>query len=284
MPAVPSDPLDLVVWGPDAVTLARVDELRSSPQFERFQPYLERATCTPLAAWDDLLRVTRRAVVASRSQPDGEPWLVVLDGKYTEADARRLLDVAIQRAPRRAAPAATAVTSERAGRFDLVHNQQLAASALEGRLLVLGTKDWVQAALGAIEHPAATFKTSSLWRGPAARVQCAERQLCMLTVANSRASRQLQQGLAGVGGNALAGQLGSADSALSLSLPAGAELSFAAQLSGADVAASAREQLHTLLTRASVLVSLTGLPDVLGQVRVTNEAELLRADLSVSPS
>lgn len=278
--AVPRDPIELVVGAPESVLITRAAELRASPLFERLRPYVERATCSSLSDWDQLVRATTRAVLASRSAEQSEPWLLVLDGSYSDADADRLLRTAAARTPR-TAPAAPIVT-DRSGRFPISEDDVLAASLLEGRLLVLGEKAWVRAALDSIAHPAPKLADLPLWKSVAPEVRCAEQSLCLLAAANGSGARNLQQGLAHAGAKALGQQLVAADSALALSLPSGADLAFHAQLPDASAAEAAQRNLKDGLWQVGMLTRLAGLPDVLSAARVEQRGSALHAELSVN--
>ena len=281
-PPVPRDALALVVGAPESVVLARASELRAAPLFERLRPYVERATCTRIDEWDQLVRATSRAVLASRTQGQSDEWLLVLDGSYTEADLERLLRTAAARTPR-TAPAAP-ITIDRSGRFPVSQDDVLAASLLEARLLVLGNKAWVRAALDAISHPAPKLSDLPLWTSVAPEVRCTEQALCVLFAANGSGARGLSHALASAGAKGLGRQLVAADTALALSLPNGAELGLHAQLPDQGAAEAAQRDLKDGLWQAGLLTRLAGLPDVLSAARVSVRGAALHAELSVSES
>jgi hypothetical protein len=280
-PALPHDPLELVIGGPESLVTMQVSQLRSSPLFPRIQPYLQRAICAQGEDWQALLEVTTRAELASRSQAEAaEQWLLVLEGKYTPADAPRLLHAAAEHmqqgseAPR---------DGELRG-FKLSEQGPLSASALSDRLLVLGHSSWVRAAIDALGRAQDTFAATPLWRELGASAQCDARAMCVLSTANGSGAQQLQRGLAGLGAGGLGAQLGAADSVLSLSVPDGAELSFVARLHDAEGADGARRELERMVTQVGLLTRLTGLPDVLSATRLTASENVLHADLAISAS
>ena len=277
---VPRDPVELVVGAPDSVVLARASELRAAPLFERLRPYVERATCASLSEWDGLVRATSRAVLASRTEGQSAQWLLVLDGSYTEADADRLLRAAAQRTPR-TAPAAP-ISVDRSGRFAISEDDVLASSLLEGRLLVLGHKPWMRAALDAIAHPAAKLGDLALWKSVAPEVRCAEQALCLLAAAQGAGARSLQRGLSSAGAKGLGQQVSAADSALTVSLPSGAEITFHAQLPDAAAADAAQRGLKDNLWQVGLLTRLAGLPDVLSAAKIDVRGAALHGELSVS--
>lgn len=281
-PDVPRDPLQLLVGVPESVVLTRTAELRSAPQFERLRPYVERASCTSLAEWDGLVRATTRSVMASRTEGEREAWLLVLDGSYADADAERVLREAIARTPRTGQP--VPITQDRSGRFAISEDDQLAASLLERRLLVVGTRAWVRSALDSIAHPAAKLADSPLWREVATAVRCTEQSLCVLSTANGSGARALGHGLASAGAKNLGQQLVAADSALALSLPAGAELQLRSRLPDAGAADAAQRGLRDLLWQVGLLTRLAGLPDVLTSAQIGVQGSALDAKLSVNES
>jgi len=277
---VPRDPAELVVGAPESIVLARAAELRGSALFERLRPYVERATCASLSEWDDLVRATARAVLASRSGGGAEEWLLVLDGSYAETDVERVLRAASARTPR--SGAAAPISVDRSGRFAITEDDVLAASLLERRLLVLGSKGWLRAALAAVDQPTAKLTQLPLWTGVAAEVRCTEEAVCVLAVANGSGARALQRGLASAGAKALGQQLVAADSALTLSLPAGAELRLRAQLPEPGAAEAAQRALKDWLWQVGLLTRLAGLPDVLSAAQVSANGAALSGALSVS--
>jgi len=283
-PAVPRDPVELVVGAPESVLLTRAAELRGSPLFERWRPHLERATCTSLGEWDDLLRATSRSVLASRSEGDGEAWLLVLDGSYADTDAERVLRAAVARTPRTTQP--VPITVDRSGRFPISEDDVLAASLLERRVLVVGSRAWVRAALDRVarraEPNAPGLAELPLWRDVASEVRCTEQALCVLSAANGSGARSLQRGLASAGARPLGQQLMAADSALALSVPAGAELRLSARLPDASAADAAQRNLKDWLLQVGLLTRLAGLPDVLTAAQVGTQGSALGAQLSVS--
>jgi hypothetical protein len=279
---VPRDPVELVVGAPDVVLLTRASELRAAPLFERLRPYIERAACATLSEWDQLVRATTRALLATRAQGESEEWLLVLDGSYAEPDLDRLLRAAAARTPRTAPAAPIAVVSY--GRFSISEDDVLAASLLERRLIVLGHKTWVRAALDSISHPAAKLSDLPLWKSVAPEVRCTEQALCVLSAANGSGARGLQHILASAGAKHLGQQLLAANSALALSLPSGAELGLHAQLPDQGAAEAAQRDLKDGLWQAGLLTRLAGLPDVLSEARVAVRGSALHVELSVSES
>jgi hypothetical protein len=279
--SVPTDVLELVVGEPSAWVDARIDQLRASPVYARLRPVLERATCVPAADLDWLTQKATRAVVASRTLPDTGAMqsLVVLSGDFSQADADRLLTAAVQRSGQPAGPASP---PQIVGRFTLTEQAGLAASLLESHLIVLGTTDWVRAALDSVEHPVASLAGSPLRRDLAGAARCAERSVCMFAAKGSPITQNLQRGLSSAGARSLGRQLSAADAALSLSLPDGLDITFLSRLPSADIAEASVRQAKDLLWQAGLLIRLAGLPDVLNAARVQANANLLQAELSVS--
>lgn len=277
-PPVPADPLELLVANPEGVIVLQVEALRGSPVLARLRPYLERTTCISGADLDWILQASRRAVTATRTTPDGEQWLAILDGTFAPADATRLLTAAVERS---GAPG-TAATPEARGRFQLQVQSGLAASVLEGRVALLGSADWLRAAVDAIEQPSPNFAVSELWRELGPKVRCAERHACALSVANGAAAKRVEDAFAQLGSRDLAREFAGADTAAGLDAPNGVDLALAVRLSSADVAAAGAQQLKNWVWQAGLLTRIAGLPDVLSAARIRTEGPLLAADLSVN--
>jgi hypothetical protein len=282
LPPVPEDPLALVVEDPQSVAVVNVQALTSSPLFERLRPYLERATCIQLADWKPLLSATNHAALAARHKPDQEPeWLLVLSGRYTEADAHRVLELARQQSRSASAEPAREMP-DGSGRFRVTEQGTLAVSQLDGRVLVLGTTAWLRAALASVSQPTTNFLGSGLWRNIGPQLGCSERTACLLSVANSTNARQLERGLSGAGAKQLGQELERADSALALTLSDGLALGFAAQVGSAEAAQVAERALRDWLWQANLVVRLTGLPAVLDRTKLSTQAALVRAELEVT--
>jgi hypothetical protein len=279
---VPDDPLELVVAAPDSVAVLQVDQLRSSPLFGRFRPYLERATCTPSEEWQSLAQATTRAVVASRPAKDGDQWLLVMSGKYGDDDAKRLLGEAVKR--RDGDSAKPAAAAQALGRFQVNEQSDLASSVLEQRILLLGAKDWVRAAIAAVDAPSPSFAVSPLFRDLGGNVRCGTRTACLFAAANGSAAKRMQHSLLGFGAADLGRAFSESDSALALAVPSGLELSFAVHLGSAEIAQAAAKQIKDYLWQASLLTRLAGLPSVLDQAQLHADDALLHADLDVSES
>jgi hypothetical protein len=278
--AVPADPLELVVAGPDSVAVLQVDQLRSSPLFGRLRPYLERATCTPSEEWQSLAQATTRAVVASRPAKDGDQWLLAMSGQYSDADAKRLLGEAVQRRDGAAAP--PAAPAQTLGRFQVSEQADLASSVLEQRILLLGAKDWVRAAIAAVDAPSPSFAVSPIFRELGSNVHCGDRTACLFAAANGSAAKRMQHSLLGIGAADLGRAFSESDSALALAVPSALELSFAVHLSSAEIAQAAAKQIKDYLWQASLVTRLAGLPSVLDQAQLRADDALLHADLNVS--
>lgn len=282
LPPVPEDPLALVVEQPDAVAVANVQALTSTPLFERLRPYIERTTCIRLADWDAILSATRRAALAARQNPDqASEWLLVLSGSYTEADARRVLALAHQKS-RGDAAAQRRDSRDSTGRFAVTEQGALAASQLDGRVLVLGTQAWVRAALASIAQPATSYAGSAIWRSIGLPLGCQERSACLLSAANSDNAQLVERELAGAGAHQLGEALASSDSALGLTLTDKLNLGFAAQMDSAETAQGAERALRNWLWQANLVVRLTGLPAVLDRTQLTTQDALVRAELDVT--
>jgi hypothetical protein len=277
---VPQDPLELLVAGPDSVAVLQVDQLRSSPLFGRLRPYLERATCTPGAEWDSLAQATSRAVVGSRASKGGDQWLLVMSGKYSDDDAKRLLDEAVKR--RDGAAATPARPPQPVGRFQMNEQADLASTVLEQRMLIMGSKDWVRAALDSIDQPAPSFAVSPLFRELGGNVSCGARTACLFAAANGSAAKRMQHSLLGFGAADLARAFSESDSALAVAVPSGLELSFAVHLGSPEVAQAAAKQIKDYLWQASLVTRLAGLPSVLDKAQLRADDALLHADLDVS--
>lgn len=273
-----------MVWGPEVVAVAQVQQLRSSPVFARLRPYIERAACIQLADWEELLAATRRLALAARAEPegDGQQWLLVLEGRYSEPDARRLLRAALEEAPREVSPGP--ITRDNSGRFTVAEERELAVSLLEERIIVLGTKSWVYAAVDSIAQPTAKFSDAALWREIGAQAGCSARAACVLSVANGMSARALQSGLSQAGAKGLAAEVQAADSALTLGLSEGLDLGIVAQLGSGAAAAAAERELRNWLWQANLLIRLTGMPAILDTARLSSQDALVRAELNVSPS
>jgi hypothetical protein len=275
---VPAEPLELLVANPDAVVVLQVEALRASPVFPRLRPYIERSTCIASADLDWLLQATKRAISASRSTQSGELWLALLDGKYAPSDAARVLAQAVARRGEPAAPAA----HEARGRFEVSVQGELAASVLDERVLLLGAADWVRAAIDAVEHPATAFAVSPLWRELGPKVRCGERPVCAFALGHGAAADRLGGALSQLGSRDLARAFTESDSAASLALPSGVDVSLAVQLNSAEVAEAAAAQVKSWLWQASLLTRLAGLPDVLSSAQLRAEGTLFAGELSAS--
>ena len=286
--------MELLIGAPSAVVDVHVDRLRNSPLYARMRPLIERAGCSseraqtsglppaprPTADFDWLMAVTERALVGMRTVDDHNEWLAVLVGAYAEQDAERVLAAVAQQTGATGAGARQAL-----GRFALVGQAEFAASVLDSHLAVVGGQAWVRAALAALDNAAdqrgASFAGSSLWRDLSARTSCVDRTLCLVAAADSVATRQLQHGLNGVGAKALARELGTADTALGLSIPDGLDVSFVAQLATPDAAEAARRLLKDWLWQAGLVIRLAGLPNVLDAAKLEVNANLLQVALAV---
>jgi hypothetical protein len=279
---VPEDPLALIVEDPESVVVVNVQALQSAPLYDRLRPYIERATCVKLSEWDAVLSATRRAALAARHKPEqaGE-WLVVLDGHYSDADARRLLDVASKQSHNTSAEPARE-TRDGSGRFAVTEQGTLAVSLLEGRVLVLGTQAWVRAAVGTVAQPVASFSTSLLWRSLGAELGCSARTACVLSIANGSNARQIERALSSAGAKRLGQELSRADSALGVTLRQDLGLGFAAQLGGAEQAQAAERALRDWLYQVNILIRFTGLPAVLDRTRLSTHETVVRGELDVS--
>ena len=282
LPPVPDDPLALVVENPEAVAVANVQAVMGTPLFERLRPYIERATCVQLADWNAVLSATQRAALAVRQKPEQPPeWLLVLSGSYSEAEARRALELAHKKSH---GSAADPIRDERdgSGRFGVAEQGTLAVSQLEGRLLVLGTRAWVRAALAAVAQPTTSFSGSTLWRAVGTQLGCDQRSACLLSAANSGNAELIERGLAGAGARQLGEAVQGADTALGLTLTEKLNLGLAAQLGSNEAAQVAERGLRDLLWQANLVVRLTGLPAVLDRTQLSTQGALLRGELDVS--
>jgi|GEM_PF-6642367 len=282
LPPVPEDPLALVVENPESVAVANVQAVMGTPLFERLRPYIERATCIQLADWNAVLSATRRAALAVRQKPEQQAeWLLVLVGSYSEADARRALELAHKKSRGSAADPVRDVR-DGSGRFGVAEQGTLAVSQLEGRVLVLGTQAWVRAAIAAVAQPTASFSGSPLWRTVGTPLGCNERSACLLSAANSGNAELIERGLAGAGARQLGEAIQSADTALGLTLTDKLNLGLAAQLTNGEAAQLAERGLRDLLWQANLVVRLTGLPAVLDRTQLSTQGALLRGELDVT--
>ncbi|HEX4352359.1 MAG TPA: hypothetical protein VHZ95_05580, partial [Polyangiales bacterium] len=241
---VPTDSLDLLIGEPSSVAIVWVDRIRASPLFARLRPMIEAQLCASSPQLDRWLVPTERAVIASRIDGDRVAWLALLSGQYTADDADQILAIAAR------APAGEPATKQAHGRFEIATQGGLAASLLEGRLIAIGTPDWVAAAIDSIDRPVATFHAAPLWLDLGARVQCADRALCLLSTHDSLVARRVQHSLSSAGAKALGRELGKADSAVSASIASGAEIGYLAKLESPDAAANALQQAKDLLWQA----------------------------------
>jgi hypothetical protein len=246
------------------------------------RPYIERATCVKLSDWNAVLSATRRAALAARHKPEQTAeWLVVLNGRYSNAEARRLLDLALKRTPGASAEPARE-TRDSSGRFGLTEQGALAVSLLEERVLVLGTQDWVRAAVGAVAQPVAKFSDSLLWRSLGSQLGCSERTACLLSAANGSNAHQIERALSSAGAKRLGQELSGTDSALGLTLREDLGLGFASQLGSAEAAQAAERALRDWLFQVNLLVRFTGLPAVLDRTRLSTQESVMRGELDVS--
>lgn len=273
----------MIVEDPESVVVARVQELQGSPVFARLRPYIERATCVQLAQWDAVLSATRRAALATRRKDERSQWLMVLDGRYSDGDAQRLLETAVkQTRTADAASLASQTALDSSGRFSVTQRGPLAVSLLDARLIVLGTTAWVQASLGSVAKPVAKFSDSGLWRVVGTQLGCAERSACVLSTANASNARYLEDGLANAGAKGLGERLQGADAAFGLTATEGLGLGFAAQLSSAEAAQGAEQELHDWLYQVNLVVRLTGMPAIFDRARISTQATVVRAELDVT--
>jgi hypothetical protein len=280
LPAVPSDPLALIVEDPESVAVVRVQELQSAPLFERLRPYIEKAACVKLADWNAVLSATRRAALAARQKPDqGPEWLIVLDGQYSDGDARRLLTLVLERTHSASAEPAR---ETREGRFGVTEQGALAVSVLESRMLVLGTQAWLHAALRSIEQPVAKFSESAAWQAVALPLGCSERTACVSWRANSMGAHQLERGLSGAGAKDLGQTFVASDSVLGVNVRDGLGLALAAQVGDAQAAQKAEQRLRDWLWQVNLVVRLTGMPAIFDRARLSTQNTLLRGELDVS--
>jgi hypothetical protein len=285
LPRVPADPLALLVEDPESVIVARVQELQSAAVFARARPYIERATCVQLAEWESVLSATSRAALATRreNKDKSAQWLLVLDGRYSDGDAQRLLGTAIkQTRGADAANLASQTALDSSGRFSVTQRGPLAVSLLEARLLVLGTTPWVQAALASIAKPAAAFSESGLWRSVGTQLHCSERSACVLSTANGANAHYLEDGLANAGAKDLGERLQGADGVLAVTASEGLGLGFAAQLGSADAAQGAERELRDWLYQVNLVVRLTGMPAIFDRARLSTSDTVVRAELDVT--
>lgn len=273
---VPSDPATLISGPVDAVIAARVDQLRVSPYATRLQTYAAGAACLSAGDLQHWVQISERAALASRSGAEREEWLLALKGRFTEQDARALLELAGAREP------SAATQSAPVAGFAVWDKGLTAASLLDAHTLVIGSVAWLREALAALTQPNAAFTAQPLWRGLGTEVECPTRSACVLSTAHGRQAKRLHHTLAAVGAGGLGGQLQAADSALGLQLTDAAELGFVAELDSVNAAATARDRLDNWLRQAGFAARLAGLPDVLGDVRASARAQQLRAQLTVS--
>lgn len=281
-PAVPSDPLALVVEEPESVAVVRVQELQSAALFERLRPYIERAACIKLADWSSVLSATRRAALAARKKPEQAPeWLAVLDGQYSDADAHRLLGLALERSHAATGEPARE-TRDSTGRFGVTEQGTLAVSVLENRILVLGTQLWVRAALQSIAQPVAKFSDNAAWQAVALPLGCSERTACLFWRANSSGAHQLQRGLSGAGAKDLGQTLEGSDSVVSVTVRDALGLGYAAQVGSVEAAKDAERALREWLWQVNLVVRLTGMPAIFDRARLSTQNTLVRGELDVS--
>ncbi|HEY2735849.1 MAG TPA: hypothetical protein VGI70_17750 [Polyangiales bacterium] len=273
---LPSDPLSLLVGAPSSVAIVRVDRVRASPLFARLRPMIEAQSCASSQQLDQWLAPTERAVIASRIDGDRIAWLALLSGHYSAEDADRMLAAAAR------APADEPAAKQAHGRFELQTRGGLASSLLEGRLIAIGTPEWVTATLDAIDRPVPTFQTSPLWLELGAQVQCADRALCLLSTRDSLAAKRMQHALSSAGAKGLGRELGKADSAVAASIASGVEIAYLAKLESVDETTSALQQSKDLLWQAGLLIRLAGLPDVLGDAHLEANGDRLSANLIVN--
>ena len=282
LPAVPEDPLALLVEAPDSVAVANVQALTGTSSFARLRPYIERAACVSLDDWASLLASTRRAALAARQKPEQSPeWLLLLAGRYTEADAGRLLAVAM-RSSRGGDNEPAREARDQAGRFAVTEQGELAVSVLEERVLVLGTKAWLHAALVSVSQPTGSFLGSTLWRSVGVPLGCEARSACVLSAAHTQGAHQLERSLSSAGARQVGQALESSDSALGLTFSNQLTLALAVQLSSEETAQLAERALRDWLWQANLVVRLTGLPAVLDRTRLSTQGAQLRGELDVT--
>lgn len=273
-PPVPEDPLALIPSDAALVAQARIDVMKDRKAFASLRRAALRYGCMVEADFEWLTAQTQRALVATRGDDE---LLVVLAGRFAESDATRALSLVDRRAGRGDKPSTKAH-----GRFQLTEQGKLAASVLEGRLLVAGSGSFVTATLDSVERPPAQrFADSEIYRELGDHIECMKRSVCGLIARDGSAARQLQGELGQVGLKNVGRDLAESHAGITLAVGEGLSLTAVALTPSEQAADELARQTRNWLWQAALVARLAGFPDVLGGAEVDTEGSFSRARIRV---
>lgn len=273
-PPVPEDPLALIPRDAALMAQARIDVMKDRKAFASLRRAALRYGCIGEADFEWLTAQTQRALVATRGRDE---LLVVLAGRFAEADAARALSLIDRRTGRGEKP-----STKGHGRFQVTQSGQLAASVLEGRLLVAGNSGFVLATLDAIERPPAQrFADSEIYRELGDHVDCMKRSVCGLIARDGPTARQLQGELGQVGLKNVGRDLAESHAGVTLAVGEGVNLTVVALTPSEQAADELAQQTRNWLWQAALVARLAGFPDVLGGAEVDTEGSYSQAKIRV---
>jgi hypothetical protein len=286
-PPLPNNPVRLLPDGARAVVVAVMPDLRGTALFEMIKRWAVHAGCLDesRAAW--LLERTERVVIASYPAANGAadtgaadaPALAVFRGTYTEQDVRSALAQGADWLGAGAAP----IDERQRGRFHVLRAGAFSGAALSSDLLAFGRDADLDALLDVADG-----KRSS-WLAGAAVVRGVDTEawlsnahtLGLITQLDERTERRVHHALANFGAGGASDGLGQSSAAFAVKLGDGAHARLQVAYPGSAAAAHAADELRSLISQASLIIRLAGLPR-LDRAVVTSDGELLSITLALS--
>jgi hypothetical protein len=257
---------------------ARVDVMKSRDAFATLRRALLRYGCVSDADFDWLAEKTQRAILANRGDSDHPEFVVILAGRFEEADVGRALE-ALGRRTQNADP----LGSRTQGRFNVAQKGPWSAIALEERLLIAGHDGFVGSVLDSIEHPEAPrYAQSPIFVELGGKMECLERSACGLITPDGSVARRVKGELSGVGMKKVGRELAAAQSGVSLAVGDGVTLSAVAHMQSDEAAETLAKDTKDWLWQAGLVARLAGFPDVLGNAEVNTAGSFTDLKLRVS--
>jgi hypothetical protein len=286
-PPLPNNPVRLLPAGARGVLVAVMPELRSSALFDKIEQWAVRSGCLDAARAAWLLERTERVVLASYATP-GEvqaaegstPALAIFHGKYTGDDVRSAL---AQSGDWLGAPQAPVQERVR-GRFHVIASGEVAGVALSPELLAFGRPADLEGLLDVADGKRPAWLAGDEPRGIDREKWLSNaHSLSLYAQLDETTERRLHRALSNVGAGGAADGLGQSTAAFGVKLGDGARAALQVAYPGSAAAAHAASELRSLLSQASLIIRLAGLPR-LDRAEVTSDRELLSVSLALTAS
>lgn len=273
---VPDEPMQLIPA--DATQLVRVDvaALRNWSEYARLSPLVSGADCDDGPVLLQLLERFDRIAIAglprgAGQREGGEPdGLVVAHGRIDDGTPQQLLETVLL-APG-AQPRAT--TRSMVGRFEVLSDGKMAAAALDGKVLVLGSPATVEAALG-LATAAQPGEGSVYATERVQKLQLSQRLAGGFLLPASRSARELEQGVTKLGGPELGSAIAEAATAFSIDIGEGMRVEVRSELASPQIAGDLMGRIHQMAAQATMFLRMFRLPPLQDRLDLSIEDRTL---------